>query len=141
MIPRASQAISLLTKLNGAGGTLSDCGCIQRLPSCIFYGIACVLNDVFKKQNFDYIRSYFVGWHSGPSLMPGRGMGKGPGPRGFAPHLDVDNEDDEDDDDGGKDDEGGRDPDQADLHHIWMKMSTMRMMVRVVVMKIWLITW
>ena len=75
--------------------------------------------------------------------MPGRGMGKGPGPRGFAPHLDqdVDNEDDEDDDDGGKDDEGGRDPDQGDLRHIWTKMSIMRMMVRVVVMKIWLITW
>ena len=32
--------------------------------------------------------------------MPGRGMGKGPGPRGFAPHLDqdVDNEDDGDED-------------------------------------------
>ena len=82
--------------------------------------------------------------------MPGRGMGKGPGPRGFAPHLgeDVEHEDDEDDDDGVvggggdvEDDEGGRDRDQEDLRHIWMKMSTMRMMVRVVVMKIWLITW
>ena len=29
---------------------------------------------------------YCEGWHSGPSLMPGRGIGKGP-PRGFASHL------------------------------------------------------
>ena len=92
MIPTASRAISLLTNMNG---WLCDCGYIQKLSSCIFYGICCV-DDVVKKQNFDSIRSYFVGWHSGPSLMPGRGRGKGPEPRGFAPHLEegVDNEDD-----------------------------------------------
>ena len=97
MIPTASQAISLLTNMNGA---LSDCGCIQRLPSCIFLWHSLFVDYVVKKQNFESIRSYFVGWHSGPSLMPGRGMGKGPGPRGFAPHLDqdVDNEDDGDED-------------------------------------------
>ena len=100
MIPRASQAISLLTNMNSAGGTLHDFGCIQRLTFGIFNDIACFVDDVVKKQNFESIRSYFVGWHSGPSLMPGRGMGKGPGPRGFAPHLDqdVDNEDDGDED-------------------------------------------
>ena len=28
-----------------------------------------------------------LGWHLGPSLTPARGTGKGPGPRGLAPHL------------------------------------------------------
>ena len=27
------------------------------------------------------------GWHCGKSFTPGRGRGKGPSPRGFAPHL------------------------------------------------------
>ena len=50
MIPTASQAISLLTNMNGAGGTLSDCGCIQQLPSCIFNGMDCVDDYVVKKN-------------------------------------------------------------------------------------------
>ena len=47
-----------------------------------------LFHDCFGRKGFKNV--YFEGWHSGPSLMPGSGRGKGPGPRGLAPHLMMD---------------------------------------------------